>query len=738
MPDTQTITAQVDSLRFQNKNTGWTIANLYTDDGPETAVGVMPGLKPGMDITAQVERVTHPQYGAQLKVHAYTTSAPTSTEGLVIFLQEMVYGIGPVMAERIVERFGSRTPEYMSQPAALAAVPGIGAQRAAAIAKSWGEHETERAALEGILTFLVTHGLPTGLARKIFDAFKFEAPEKLRQDPYQLTAIAGVGFKRADAIAQALGFTTTCPERLRAALVYQSDQETRNGHCYTPRAELLATTHATLTPEAAPLDLAGSLTVLLNQENPPLVADAERVYPWKLYRAERDLAARVATLCAAPSHLDIPDPTPAPSATITYTEQQQAAIAAALTQRVSIITGGPGTGKTTLVNAIVSATVAHKGAVLLVSPTGKAAKRLSEVTGQEASTIHRALGTLPNSRRFAHDKHNPLDADMVICDEASMLDVRLARSLLDAVRPGAHLVLVGDVDQLPSVGPGNVLRDLIAAAETRPELHVTRLSVIHRQAADSGIITNAHLINAGEMPAFSKKAAGDFYLFPAADAEAAAAWVVDLVAERIPTKFGITPEDIQVLTPMHRGAAGDHALNQALQERLNPLGQRQELASFDRRFRAGDRVIQTRNDYDRGVFNGDQGRVVRIGEDPENHDKPTAWLEFDGQLHACTQPDLADVNLAYALTVHKSQGSEFLCVVHVALTQHYVMLQRNLLYTAVTRARKLVVTVGNQRALGIALANDRVRARNTHLGQRVMAALDVTNDTHGNRAVGLY
>jgi len=689
-------------------------------------VGVMPKLHAGMNIHAQAEKTEHPQYGPQIKIISYTTHAPQSDEGLKIFLQEMVWGIGPSLAARIVAKFGSETPEKMSSSKALMSVSGIGEKKAKDIAESWTEHESERIALEGILQFLTSNDLPTGHARKIFNAWGFGAAETLTENPYQLTEIRGIGFKIADRIALASGFSPTCPERTRAALIYTVTQVTISGHCFMPRKELLAATQTDLLPQLSHAAINKQLQQIISQKHPELVNDNDHIYPWPLHNAEIEAARRIVRLCSENSRLAEID-TSTPENGICYTQQQSDAIRSAFEQKISIITGGPGTGKTTLVNAITTIAKKNNIHVQLASPTGKAAKRLSQVTGCPASTIHRLIGTQPDSHQLLHNKENPLPGDIIIIDEASMIDIRLARNLLNAIRPDAHLVLVGDMDQLPSVGPGNVLRDLIQSAEESPTIHLTKLNTIHRQSADSEIITNAHRINAGEMPKFYTNGnGGDFYLFKTATAKSAADRVVDLVTERIPRAFGYAPDDIQVLTPIHAGAAGDNMLNTRLQNALNPIAGRQILTSFNREFRVGDRVIQTKNDYKENVFNGDQGVVVKIGKNPKNKDKPTAWIQFDTLTIPYTKTELAYVNLAYALTVHKSQGSEYPCVVVTALTQHYIMLQRNLLYTAVTRARELVVIVGNRRALGIAVQNNKVGQRNTNLAARIK---DVTNIT---------
>jgi len=723
------LSGTIDAIHFSKPESGWTVARLEAADTPfggsVAIVGVMPGLVAGMQINVQGEWADHPRFGRQFQVKSYQTQTPQSGPALEIFLQEVVYGIGPALARRIVAQFGEATAQVMDNPDALRQVPGIGRERANEIAKSWREHQHERAALEDILAFLVAHDIATGYARKIFDEFGFAAVDKLRSDPYQLTRIDGIGFKKADAIAMRLGFQSDSPERIRAALLYTLEQATHEGHCYLERADLLDRATQQLLADAAPHAVEQQLTVLLADKD-LLVQEGAAIYQTNLRRAESETAEHLLRLAGSADEKMLSFQAfsrttvfqDMPKVAFAYTEQQLAAIWTALTQKVSVITGGPGTGKTTLVNAIVALALAHDHSVMQVAPTGKAAKRLSEVPGYPASTIHRALGINPATGAFLADEEHPLDVGLVIVDETSMLDISLARCLLRAIPDGAHVVFVGDVDQLPSVGPGNVLRDIIVS-ETFP---VTRLQNIFRQGDASLIIPNAHAINHGEMPQFARNGAGsDFYLFEAADAETAGDWIVDLATERIPGAFGVAPGDIQVLSPLHAGAAGDEALNVRLQAALNPSEpDKAELQHGKRTFRVGDRVIQIKNDYDRDVYNGDMGRVVRIGKNDKGD--TTVWIEFDdGQAHEYAPSDLGEVKHAYALTVHKSQGSEFPVVVIPVLTQHYVMLQRNLLYTGVTRAKRLVVLVGNRKALGIAISNAKVQQRNARLCEKIRA-----------------
>jgi len=691
----------INRIRFQNQDSGWTVAELETG---ESIVGVLFGVVAGMDVTMTGEWDTHPKFGSQFKVTAHRAAKPSTVASLTIYLQEMVYGIGPHLAQMITGHYGTRTPQAMDSAEMLKQVQGIGSLKASSIVKSWQEHEAERAVLEDLLAFFVENGLPTSLAHKAFKAWKFAAVEKLNDNPYVLMELEGVAFKKADAIALRLGYVPTAPKRVDAALEHVLAQATRNGNCYLTTAELHSQARDLLQIKME--HITGQVYELASRNR--VVIEGDAVYLRRLFRAEIEASLHLKRLQGAPTLNVKLDKLPGG---IAYTETQAAAIRATFESKVSIITGGPGTGKTTITKAIVE--LAEGKAISLCSPTGKAAKRLAQATGRDASTIHRLLGT-DEEGHFIHDADDPIPADLVIVDEASMLDISLARHLLAAIHENAHVVFVGDIDQLPAVGPGNVLRDIIKS-ETVP---VTRLDTIFRQGEHSLIIPNAHAINNGQAPAYCQGLGGDFYLDAADDAAAAQEKIVQLVTERIPKAFGYDPKTIQVLTPMHKGQAGDNELNTALQNKLNPQSPNtQEIRAGFVTLRVNDPVIQCKNNYEKGIFNGDQGVVKRIGENDTG--KQAVWIEFDRTLVEFKPGDLSNLRLAYAITVHKSQGSEFPVVVMPVLTQHYVMLQRNLLYTAVTRAQKLAVIVGNPRAVGIAVHNNKTEQRNTKLAERL-------------------
>ncbi|MGC9357261.1 MAG: SF1B family DNA helicase RecD2, partial [Anaerolineae bacterium] len=598
-------------------------------------------------------------------------------------------------------------------PHRLREVPGIGKKRTERITHAWEEQKQ----IKEIMLFLQGHGVSTGLAVKIYKKYGDEAITIVRSDPYRLAKdIWGIGFKTADKIARELGIAADAPERLQAGLRYVLGTFSDDGHCFATQEALIAAASELLEVGQEACEV--QLDILIRMEE--LIVDEEAIYLPPFFYAELGVANKIRQLLGHPrDRLALFREVDWEAAfgwldgrqAFKLADQQREAVRMALTEKVSILTGGPGTGKTTITRSIIQLLRAKKKKVLLAAPTGRAAKRLSEATGLGAKTLHRLLEFSPGAGNlFLRDQENPLDADMVIVDEASMMDVLLTNHLLKALEAGLHLLLVGDVDQLPSVGPGSILRDLINSGE----IPVTRLETIFRQSEESYIVVNAHRINQGQMPIF--EGARDFYLFRMADAEEAADWILDIVAERIPRNFSYDPDtEIQVLSPMHRGAAGVGTLNGRLQERLNPPAEGKAEYSTGRRvFRVGDRVMQIRNDYDRQVFNGDMGRIVDI-----DLEQSLLVVDFEGVGVGYEFTQLDELVHAYAVSIHKSQGSEFPAVVVPILTQHYVMLQRNLLYTAVTRAQELVVLVGNYRAIAIAVHNDKISQRNTKLAERL-------------------
>jgi exodeoxyribonuclease V alpha subunit len=748
MPDT--LRGTIERITFHNEENGYTVAQL-TPEGQAytiTIVGNMLGINVGEAVELSGAWTAHPQYGRQFKAETVRTLLPATIAGLEKYLGSgLIKGVGPVTAKRIVRKFGLETLRVIEEePRRLHEVLGVGRKRVEMITRAWAEQKQ----IKEVMLFLQSHNVSTGLAVKIYKQYGDAAIETVKADPYRLARdIYGIGFVTADKIARELGIAHDAPERVAAGVAYVLSQAADEGNVYLPTAELTTRASELL---GVPPALAGDGIVALKEaeqvwvEEPVLdisdsraptgvlaLAEERPVYLIPFYYGELGVANRLRRLTEAAEdrlavfrNFDWPAAFAALQAQsrLPLTPRQQEAVQAALTCRVTVLTGGPGTGKTTTVRSIIRLAEAAGKRTVLASPTGRAAKRLSEAAGRPAKTIHRLLEVKPAAGfAFQRNEENPLEADLVIVDEASMLELLLTNNLLKAISPGAHLLLVGDVDQLPSVGAGNVLHDIIAAIEgSDPKglpkpfgSAVIRLDTIFRQPEGSYIITNAHRINRGEMPILDNRNARDFFLFREEDPEKAADLVVELVQERIPRKFGLAPDDVQVLSPMHRGVVGVGELNLRLQATLNPPGPgKTERQVGSRTFRVGDRVMQIRNNYDKDVFNGDMGRITGI-----DLEEQVLTVRIDGRPVAYDFLELDELVHAYAVSVHKAQGSEYPAVVVPLLTTHYMMLQRNLLYTAVTRAQKLVVLVGTPRAIAIAVNNDRAQARYSGLAERL-------------------
>jgi exodeoxyribonuclease V alpha subunit len=740
----ETLVGTIERITFYNAENGYTVAQV-TPEGRSytvTVVGNLLDASPGESLRLHGQWTRHARYGRQFQVERYTTVLPATVAGIEKYLGSgMIKGIGPVTARRIVRRFKMETLRIIEEePERLREVLGVGKKRVTLIETAWEEQK----AIKEVMLFLQSHNVSTAHAVRIFKTYGDASIDVVRSDPYRLARdIYGIGFLTADKIARELGLDHDSPQRVQAGITYTLGQMADDGHVYAPQGELVHESSKILDVPGAlvsegivelasegqvhlepvfyelPEEQAGTLVELA-------VHEEKAVYLPPFYFGEMGLANRLkAMLNVAGSRLGFYREANLERVFRHLAEQdgvalnagQLEAVRASLTAKVTILTGGPGTGKTTAVQTIIRLLESKSATYALSAPTGRAAKRLAEATGREAKTIHRLLEFRPQKGvLFQRHEENPLEMDMIIVDEASMLDVLLANHLLKAIHPESHLLLVGDVDQLPSVGAGNVLGDIIASGAAR----VVRLTEIFRQAQGSLIVQNAHRINQGLMPRFPEAAgegaAPDFYLFPAEDAEEAADMVVDLVQNRIPRRFGLDPlEEIQVLSPLHRGAAGVGELNRRLQAALNPpapgKNERRRGASV---FRVGDRVMQVRNNYDKEVFNGDMGRVVSL--DVVNQ---ALVVRIDDDEVAYDFAELDELVHAYAVSVHKSQGSEYQAVVAPVLTSHYVMLQRNLLYTAITRAKELVVLVGTRRAIGIAVSNNKIRKRHTALDTRL-------------------
>jgi len=719
------IQGQVERITYSNEENGYCVLKVKTPGRRDfvTVVGNFVAITPGEVIRMEGVWSQHARYGEQFKVDRYETATPATVEGIKKYLGSgLIKGIGPVMAKRIVSRFGENTLEIIDNHSErLREVPGIGRYRVGQIQKAWDEQRDIR----DLMVFLRSHGVSATHAARIFKHYGKQSVQVLSENPYRLAMdVSGIGFITADKMARNLGFPVDSPFRAEAGILYALHEATDEGHVCVPHVWLMDRAQRLL--EIAPpileeaLDRLAADKRLMVENLPDTTAadygDERAVYLYGYHVAENQIAQRLLHLL---SFLPLQRKVDTERAVAWLREKlpfqlvplQEQAVRQALTDKVVVITGGPGTGKTTLIRAILAVYRQLGAHICLAAPTGRAAKRLSEAARHPASTIHRLLELSPQAGGFQRNEQRPLSADLVIVDESSMIDVLLMHYLLKAVPPHAALVLVGDVDQLPSVGPGSILKDIIASEQ----FPVVRLTDIFRQAQQSQIVVNAHLIRQGKFPCIRTNAAQlqDFYFIEREDPEEAYNIVLKLCSERIPARFGFDPiEDIQVLSPMHRGIIGAQRLNTGLQNALNP--REQSVERFGRAFRLEDKVMQVRNNYDKDVFNGDVGRIRKI--DLENQE---VLVEMDGRSVPYDFSELDELVLAYATSVHKSQGSEYKAVILPLLAQHYIMLQRNLLYTAVTRARKLVVIVGGRKALAMAVRNNQTQRRFSLLRERL-------------------
>ena len=732
-PPESVLEAVLERVTYANEETGYTIARVATERSGRdllTVVGTLLGAQVGESLRLTGRWTSHPRYGRQFEVRTYATVLPATIQGIQRYLGSgLIKGIGPVMAERMVAHFGTDILRVIEEePQRLTEVAGVGPKRTRLVAAAWEEQK----AIKEVMLFLQGVGVSTSLAVRIYKQYRDTAISVVRHEPYRLAAdVWGIGFKTADAIARAVGLPHDSPERIKAGLQHTLSEAADDGHCFLPAPNLI-------TEAAKILDVGRDLispcldeladTEGVVREKVRLGdREVEAIYLVPFHRAERSLASGLLGLrdagqdrLAGFGQVDwdqalawLRGRTGADLA-----PAQEQAVRLALTERVAVLTGGPGCGKSFTVRSIVELASAKGAKIVLVAPTGRAAKRLTELTGYEAATVHRLLQLQPGGDP-KYDRDHPLDADLVVVDESSMIDVILANKLVRAIPKGAHLLLVGDVDQLPSVGAGEVLRDLLAAPDAIPRVRLTK---IFRQAQQSGIVVNAHRVNAGTPPEL--RGFPDFFWFGCEDNEQLAALTADIVARRIPRRFGLDPRrDVQVLAPMHRGPAGAGNLNGLLQETLTPhVDGQQERRYGGRVFRVGDKVTQLRNNYDKGaagIFNGTVGVVSALS------------LE-DGKLTVLTDEDesvdygfdeLDELAHAYAVTIHRSQGSEYPAVVIPLTTSSWMMLRRNLLYTAITRAKRLVVLAGSRRALAAAVRTPGAGRRHTALTQRLAAAV---------------
>lgn len=692
-----TVEGIVERVTFENAATGFRVLKVRSGQGIVPVVGTFPAVPVGARIRVRGRMELDRKHGSQLHAESVVEIAHATTKGLAKYLGSgAIKGIGPKTAQRIVETFGLDTMKVLDEtPERLLEVSGLGKKKAAEIQRLW----TEQKGVREIMVFLQAHGATPALAVRIHKKYGADAANVVAREPFRLAReVWGIGFSTADKIAQGLGIAKDAPERIAAGLLQAVNDAVDAGHTLALQNELIERGAELL--EIQDRDRIRSVLdeIVVGGE---LVREGDAIFRPDLHQAEIRVAQALAQLATSSAN-----PLRAEKFEASLSEEQKRAVEVAAKSRVLVVTGGPGTGKTTVIKALLA--MFGTLAVELAAPTGRAAKRMTEATGREARTLHRLLEFDPRTASFNRNVANPIEAGAVIVDEVSMVDLPMADALLSAIGPKTRLVLVGDVDQLPSVGPGAVLRDVIEA----DVIPCVRLSHVFRQAAESLIVQNAHAINRGGEPT-TGPTDGDFFVIEKGDAESAKSTVLELVQTRIPRRFGLHPvRDIQVLVPMHRGDAGAVALNVALQQALNPNG-RPELVRGAKMFRPGDKVMQLRNDYDKEVFNGDLGIVSYA--DPEG----ILRVRFDGRDVEYDGTDLDDLVLSYACTVHKSQGSEYPAVVVVLLTSHFVMLSRNLLYTAVTRGKRLVVIVGQRRALRIAVREDRRGERKSHLSDRV-------------------
>ena len=728
------IQGAIERITYFNEDNGYSVIKITPDkrypraqarDGTVTVVGIMPALQEGESAQFSGAWVNDERYGFQFRAEQTIPIAPHTAKGLINYLSSgIVKGIGPRTAEKIVNHFGEKAVEILdTDPQRIHEVPALKTKLADNLIDAWSKNRITR----NMLIYLQGLGISAKISRRIINEYGAQTQTIVERNPYQLAEdVFTIGFRKADQIARNLGIEVDAKYRLRAGLHHTLNELSREGHTYAPRQELIAAAVDLLgVDDVQALDEALSDQLLEGKLVEDRLFDAaagegiNALYLPRFHRAETGVTRYLRALSQSASVI-VQDhrgtnwkrflQTLSASNQVDLSPQQQGAARAALSSKVSVLTGGPGTGKTTTLQMLIGALNNGDYAYKLASPTGRAAKRLSEATGVPASTIHRLLGFSAEIGGFEHDEDNPLPVDMVVIDEASMLDLQLFHSLLRALPASAHLLLVGDVDQLPSVGAGNVLRDVIESGIAS----VTRLDQIFRQDDDSHIVSNAHLINEGLEP-YTGNESKDFFFFNIAEPEAAADMLVDIVRTRIPARWGLDPvRDIQVISPMYRGLIGVNNLNNRLQGELNDDLRRASVKLGGRVFRVGDKVMQTRNNYEKDVFNGDIGFIDSIDDDDNSLE-----VVMDGGYISYDYSETDDLMHAYCISTHRSQGSEYPAVVMPVTTQHYIMLQRNLLYTAITRAKQLVVLVGTRRALWIAVNNNKVAERHSGLLARL-------------------
>ncbi|MBK8252904.1 MAG: ATP-dependent RecD-like DNA helicase [Polyangiaceae bacterium] len=718
------VEGEVVRVTYENDDTGFRVFRVTRDGNPtpEVWVGVTPPASPGTRVRATGKYEVDAKHGTQFRIETLLVVMPETTVGVEKYLGSgVIPGVGPAYAKRIVEVFGEKTLSILDQdPERIREVPGFGDKRADAVIKAWNNQR----AVGAIMIFLQTHGASPALATRIHKRFGTRAIEIVSRDPYRLSLdVWGVGFKTADRLARSIGIGADAPERAQAGVLQTLHDATARGHVYAPRPALVELSARMLEQDDYRVDAAIDQLALSGHVVIENAGEDIAIYPKGLFEAESSVAARLRELLTEKGgetaesgrerlRAAVPPAVEAfeTGSKVKLAAAQLKAVEEAAHRKVLVITGGPGVGKTTIVKAILAVFDRAKLSCKLAAPTGRAAKRMSEATKREATTLHRLLEFDPKERSFSRNRKRPLDTQVLIVDEASMLDIELANAVVQALPDHARLVFVGDVDQLPSVGPGAVLRDLIYS----DVVPTVRLSQIFRQAEGSLIVENAHRIHEGKAPISSDQPGGQFHIIVRKDGESAADTIQKIVTKNIPDRFGLDPKrDVQVLVPMHRGETGTMALNQRLQAALNPTGP--SVSRGGRVMRVGDKVMQLKNDAERDVYNGDVGFIQAIDLEARE-----VLVRFDDDREVSyDEGDLDELSLAYATSIHKSQGSEYPAVVIPLLTEHFVMLSRNLFYTAVTRGKKLVVLVANPRAIHLALAETRKEERKTFLSERL-------------------
>ncbi len=720
----KTLSGTIERVTFHNEENGYCVLRVSMSDArkTQTVVGNCAAPNAGEEIAARGEWIEDDQYGSQFRASEISTSEPDNLKGIERYLGSgLIDGIGPTYAKKLVNKFGPEVFNIIDDRSKrLEEVEGIGPKRRKEIKKSWEKQKSVRR----IMVFLHQHGISTARAVRIYKTYGDESIKKLKNNPYRLSHdLHGVGFKTADTIASKLGINFDDWSRIEAGLQFALQTATGNGHCALPETELIESATELLGVDQIKIEDCLKKIITKSEVIRDEINSVPMIFPPQLIASEKIVSQKILNLASKkPDYpkVEIEKALSWCQKKIGYplAEGQRKAVELALRERVLIITGGPGVGKTTILRSVLMILRAKKVAPILCAPTGRAAKRMSETTGLEASTIHRLLEFKGQSGKFAHDENNPVEGDLFIVDEASMIDIQLMSSFLRALPKNAHLILVGDVDQLPSVGPGSVLSDMIQSNE----LPVARLNEIFRQSSESRIITAAHEINEGILPIELSKSArnnpnSDFFFISSDEPDKTAETIANIVSLRVPEKLGLDPvNDIQVITPMHRGSLGTQALNRKLQDSLNPASESTfEIERFGARYRVGDKVIQTRNNYEKETLNGDIGKVIEISTDPGK-----VIIQFSGQRTVSYEPgELDEISPGFAITVHKSQGSEFPCVVIPVSTQHFLLLQRNLLYTAITRGSQVVVLVGQKKAAAMAVKNIDTKERYRGLLQRL-------------------